>query len=148
MKCFRVAHSMMLLALLLLAAPRALAAPQTFTVATGDEACEVKFTSKAAMESFDGKTRMISGRVTLDPAALGDSLVIAMDVDMTTLDTGIALRNRHMRENHLHTEQFPTATFAGAKIVRPPVEGDPLTLEKYLKSKSWRRAAGELRKSA
>jgi hypothetical protein len=28
------------------------------------------------------------------------------------------------------------------------VEGDPLTLEKYLASKSWRRAAGPMRKSA
>jgi catechol 2,3-dioxygenase len=40
------------------------------------------------------------------------------------------------------------APFAGAKIVRPPVEGDPLTLEKYLVSKSWRRAPDRLRKSA
>jgi catechol 2,3-dioxygenase len=40
------------------------------------------------------------------------------------------------------------APFTGAKLVRPPVEGDPLTLERYLKSKSWRRPAGGLRKSA
>ena len=32
------------------------------------------------------------------------------------------------------------APFIGAKIVRPPHEGDPLTLEKYLGTKSWRRA--------
>ena len=40
------------------------------------------------------------------------------------------------------------APFTGAKLVRPPVEGDPLTLERYLTSKSWRRPAGGLRKSA
>ena len=40
------------------------------------------------------------------------------------------------------------APFTGAKLVRPPVEGDPLTLERYLNSKSWRRPPGGLRKSA
>jgi catechol 2,3-dioxygenase len=39
------------------------------------------------------------------------------------------------------------ASFIGAKIVAPPVEGDPLTLEKYLSVKSWRRVPA-LRKSA
>ncbi len=44
---------------------------------------------------------------------------------------------------------FEEATpFAGAKIVAPPMEGDPLTLEKYLSTKSWRRAPTTLRKSA
>ena len=38
--------------------------------------------------------------------------------------------------------------FAGVPLRRPPVEGDPLTLEKYLSSKSWRRAPDRLRKSA
>jgi catechol 2,3-dioxygenase len=40
------------------------------------------------------------------------------------------------------------APFAGAKIVSPPFEGDPLTLEKYLGQKSWRRAPEAARKSA
>lgn len=40
------------------------------------------------------------------------------------------------------------APFIGAKIVIPPHEGDPLTLEKYLDLKSWRRAPASLRKSA
>jgi catechol 2,3-dioxygenase len=44
---------------------------------------------------------------------------------------------------------FDEATpFAGAKVVRPAVEGDPLTLEKYLSAKSWRRAPDRLRRSA
>jgi catechol 2,3-dioxygenase len=40
------------------------------------------------------------------------------------------------------------APFIGAKIVVPPHEGDPLTLEKYLSYKSWRRAPADMRKSA
>jgi catechol 2,3-dioxygenase len=38
--------------------------------------------------------------------------------------------------------------FAGARIVSPPHEGEPLTLEKYLGQKSWRRAPAKLAKSA
>jgi catechol 2,3-dioxygenase len=41
-----------------------------------------------------------------------------------------------------------SSPFVGAKIVSPPVEGDPLTLERYLATKSWRRPPGALRKSA
>ena len=41
-----------------------------------------------------------------------------------------------------------TAPFAGVEAVRPPVEGDPLTLEKYLEAKRWRRQAEPLRASA
>jgi polyisoprenoid-binding protein YceI len=35
---------------------------------------------------------------------------------MTSLDTGIELRNRHMRENHLETREHPTAVFAGGTL--------------------------------
>jgi hypothetical protein len=43
------------------------------------------------------------------------------------------------------------APFIGGKIVAPPHERDPLTLERYLASKNWRRAtlaAGEGRRLA
>ncbi|MBK9304990.1 MAG: YceI family protein [bacterium] len=42
-----------------------------------------------------------------------------MDVDLAALDTGIGLRNRHMRENHLETDRFPQAVFRGARILKP-----------------------------
>ena len=41
-----------------------------------------------------------------------------------------------------------TAPFTGVELVRPPVEGDPLTLEKYLAGKRWRRTPAQLAKSA
>lgn len=87
-----------------------------FEINPGDESL-VKFTSKAPGETFDGKTRAVVGAIDVDPQALGDSLTIAVSVEMATLDTGIALRNRHMCENHLHTAKFPCATFEGAKIL-------------------------------
>jgi len=93
------------------------AEPVTFAFAPGDEGTRVQFVSKAPMESFDGKTRDLAGSVTLDPTALGDSVTVRFEVDLTTLDTGIELRNRHMRENHLETEQYPKAVFTGAAIL-------------------------------
>jgi hypothetical protein len=40
------------------------------------------------------------------------------------------------------------APFVGAKLVHPPHEGDPLTLERHLGTKSWRRSPAQMRKSA
>jgi polyisoprenoid-binding protein YceI len=79
--------------------------------------CVVVFESSAPMESFEGRTSQVSGVVDLDPAALGETFALTVEVDMTSLDTGIGMRNTHMRENHLHTERFPKAVFTAAKIV-------------------------------
>ena len=91
-------------------------ASATFEIKTGDDANLVKFTSKAPGETFDGKTKAVTGQIDVDPTALGDTLSIVVTVDMARLDTGIALRNRHMCENHLHTAKYPHATFEGGKI--------------------------------
>ena len=102
----------------------ATAAADTFTIRTDDDASRVRFVSKAAMETFDGTTRAVSGRLDLDPAAPGEGLSISVEVEMAALETGIALRDRHMRENHLHTDRFPRATFAGSGVVEGTM--DPL----------------------
>ena len=77
---------------------------------------QVEFVSKAPMETFSGKTRGIVGSLTLDPGTLGDSIQVQVEVDMASLDTGIELRNRHMRENHLHTDKYPKAVFRGGRL--------------------------------
>lgn len=86
---------------------------------------KVVFVSKAATETFDGKTDKISGRIGVDPASIGDSVTVQLDVDMASLDTGIGKRNQHMRDNHLETGKYPTATFVGATVTGP--EGAVLT---------------------
>jgi polyisoprenoid-binding protein YceI len=91
---------------------------------------KVVFVSKAASESFDGKTDKISGRIVVDPASVVDTVEVQLDVDMASLDTGIGKRNQHMRDNHLHTDKYPTATFVGAKVLGP--EGASLALGKPL----------------
>ncbi len=80
---------------------------------------KVVFVSKAASETFEGKTDRIEGHITVDPASPIDTVRVQLDVDMKSLDTGIGKRNTHMRENHLETDKFPKATFVGASVLAP-----------------------------
>ena len=90
---------------------------ERFEIDPADKANLVRFESKAPMESFDGRTHRVSGYINLDPAAIGDSVDAFVQVEMASLDTGISLRNKHMRENHLDTDSYPYATFRGVRIV-------------------------------
>jgi polyisoprenoid-binding protein YceI len=80
---------------------------------------KVVFTSKAATETFHGKTDRIEGRIVVDPARVTDSVAVHLEVDLASLDTGIGKRNQHMRDNHLETDKYPKATFAGATVLGP-----------------------------
>ncbi|HEU4364437.1 MAG TPA: YceI family protein [Candidatus Krumholzibacteria bacterium] len=80
---------------------------------------KVVFTSKAATETFDGKTDRMSGSIVVDPASVGDSVAVRIVVDLASLDTGIGKRNQHMRENHLETDKYPSAVFEGASVRGP-----------------------------
>lgn len=74
---------------------------------------EVRFHSEATVESFDGSTDQVRGWIEVDLADLPSGARWRVEVDMSSLDTGIGLRNRHMRDNHLHTDEFPVAVFEG-----------------------------------
>lgn len=77
---------------------------------------KVVFVSQAPTEKFEGKTNRLDGWLALDMDGLGDSINVHLEVDMASLDTGIAKRNQHMRENHLETDKYPTARFDGATV--------------------------------
>jgi len=80
---------------------------------------KVVFVSKAATESFEGKTDKIEGTLIFDPASAVDSVAVQLTVDMKSLDTGIGKRNTHMQENHLECDKYPNATFKGASVIGP-----------------------------
>ncbi len=103
--------------LILALAGAASARAETFRIVSGSKDNLVQFESKAAMESFKGKTHQVTGTVAFDPGHLADSVQVRVEVDMASLDTGIDVRNKHMRENHLETDTYPTATFIGGRIV-------------------------------
>lgn len=72
----------------------------------------VSFTSDAPIELIVGKTNKITGKITMDDSLdLSKPFTASFDVDLASIDTGIALRNEHMRDNFLETKKFPKATF-------------------------------------
>jgi len=101
-------------------------AAQAFQVDRG-AANVVRFVSRAATEEFEGVTERIDGYVTLDapvlaPGGGGDATEVYLEVDLGSLDTGIGLRNRHMRDRYLEVSRYPYATFEG-KITRREAGG-------------------------
>jgi polyisoprenoid-binding protein YceI len=89
-----------------------------YVVKAGDPN-QVVFTSKATAETFQGKTTQLSGRIVVDPAAVGDSILVHLEVDLASLDTGIGKRNKDMREDYLETDKYPKAVFEGASVLNP-----------------------------
>jgi len=78
---------------------------------------EVKFISDAPIEDFEGITDDIDGYLYFEDGDLTKKSKLYFEVELNTLDTGIGLRNRHMRENYLHTDKYPLTYFNG-KIIK------------------------------
>ena len=98
-----------------------------FTVKPGAPS-QVVFTSKATTETFQGKTDRLQGRIDFDPAGIGDSVTVHLEVDLAGLDTGIGKRNQTMRDDYLETKKYPRAVFEGATLVsggNRALAGDP-----------------------
>lgn len=92
------------------------AEPVTLKVEPNDFS-EVKFISTAKVETFEGTTNRIAGSFTFDPQDLQAGFDGKLEVDMTALSTGIGKRDGHMKENHLHTGEYPRSNFVPKKIV-------------------------------
>lgn len=78
----------------------------------------VRFISSAAIEEFDGVTDRIDGYVYLEEPGLEQGSGAGrsefyFEVDLASLETGISLRDRHMRDNYLEVEEYPWATLEG-----------------------------------
>ncbi|MEX0608166.1 MAG: YceI family protein [Balneolaceae bacterium] len=69
-----------------------------------------EFISSAPLLEFKGKSNNLAGLIDLDEN------LVDFYIDLNTLDTGISLRNRHMRDNYLETAKYPYAEFTG-KII-------------------------------
>ncbi len=73
----------------------------------------VKFISDAPIEDFEGVTDNIDGYVYLPDISNPSESELYFEVDLNTIDTGIGLRNRHMREDYLHTDKYRYTTYSG-----------------------------------
>ena len=73
----------------------------------------VLFVSQAPVESFDGSTNSIDGYVLWKGDNPLNQCEFYFEVDLSTFDTGIGMRNQHMRDNYLETDKFRYAIFTG-----------------------------------
>lgn len=71
------------------------------------ETGEVVFLSSATLNEFTGESGKLNGLLNFDKSTFD------FYVDLNTLETGIGLRDRHMRENYLETKKYPFAEFSG-----------------------------------
>ena len=99
------------------------AAPRTYVV-RNDGKNLASFHLPDALESIDGTTTDVAGSIVADPENPAGSSVRVM-VDLSTLDTGLALRNRHLRERYVETRKYPNATFMSVSIVSPSATIEP-----------------------
>ena len=73
----------------------------------------VKFISDAPLEDFEGVTKNIDGYVFWKGNDTLSTSEFYFEVDLNTIDTGIGLRNRHMRDNYLETDKHQFAKYNG-----------------------------------
>ena len=89
------------------------AKPITFTVSDELGRDNVSFTSDAPIELIVGRTTKINGMIIIDDSLDLKKLSpsVSFEVDLTSIDTGIPLRNEHMKDNFLETKKYPKAVF-------------------------------------
>lgn len=84
----------------------------------------VRFISDAPIENFEGITNNIDGYIYFEQEDFTNNSELYFEVDLRTIDTGIGLRNRHMRDNYLETDQYPFTFFTGKIISAENISGD------------------------
>ncbi len=100
---------------------------KTFTIGSGnmDARQNAAVESQADFEDFVGRTHKVSGAIQFDPKKKVGSGKIK--VDLASIDTGIALRNDHMKSpGWLDTAKFPEATFEATSVKH--TSGDSYTV--------------------
>lgn len=71
----------------------------------------IRFDADARLHTFTGVAGRLSGRVRLFSASRASEAAACVEIEASSITTGIALRDNTMRRNHLHTDRFPTILF-------------------------------------
>lgn len=98
--------------------PAGWAKPLHFKV-VGGPGNTVSFTSDAPVEVIHGTTNQVQGDIVLDDSFQFDAkhpFSVNFAVDLASIDTGIDLRNEHMRDNFLETAKYPQAIYKATSI--------------------------------
>jgi len=113
-------NALLAAALLISAAPLFAEGPAARTFAlTEDGKNYATFESEATLETIKGTTTKVSGTVVADPSN-PSAASATINVELSGLDTGISMRNEHLRgPKFLDAEKFPTATFKTTSVTAP-----------------------------
>jgi polyisoprenoid-binding protein YceI len=111
----------------LLAAATVHAQSRTYVITKGGNNI-AQFHAEDTYDSFDGKTSDVNGTIVADPAN-PSAANVQININIDSLDTGVSLRNKEMRERYLETTKFGTSTFksisvAGSASIAPNVPAD------------------------
>jgi polyisoprenoid-binding protein YceI len=97
----------LILAFLLLSGFCVTAEAETYSLQAESGTDSVYIESKAKLEFFDATGKDLAGSFQFDPANPSAGAAGVLRFDLRTLNTGIELRNEHMRDRHLHTDKYP-----------------------------------------
>lgn len=74
---------------------------------------EVNFLANSTFGDIEGITHKITGYVKWEGEDTLETSDIYFEVPLESIDTGVGLRNKHMREKYLETEKYPKAVYKG-----------------------------------
>jgi polyisoprenoid-binding protein YceI len=78
----------------------------------------VAIISSAPLETMLTRTNAVTGTIRFDPKNVLNAPKANFVVDATTLDTGISMRNEHMRSDKwLNTAQYPKISFTLTRVL-------------------------------
>jgi polyisoprenoid-binding protein YceI len=99
----------------------AMAAPASFAVNLGAGAGKTEFLAFGHPSALKvvGKGSVPTGELTLDAKKITGSATF----DIRTLDTGIDIRNEHMKKKYLEVEKYPNAVLKVTKLELPAAAG-------------------------
>ena len=76
--------------------------------------------SRAFLETILTRTNQVTGELRVNPKNILDEPLARFQVDLGSLDTGIPLRNEHLRsEEWLDTNRYPKAVFSLKRVLSP-----------------------------
>lgn len=91
------------------------AAVKMLDLSKGESRIEFLAVGKPSMLKIRGKGGPLTGKVSVKDLIVSGII----DVDLNSFDTGINLRNTHMKEKYLQTGQYPKAQLTMGKIALP-----------------------------
>jgi FKBP-type peptidyl-prolyl cis-trans isomerase len=96
----------------------------------------VMIESRAPLETMLTRTNKVTGEIKLDENDIYQNPQARFEVDVTSLDTGIELRNEHMSgKEWLDTKTYPMAVFTLTKIGAHPKKRHPITEHRTARAK-------------